>query len=100
MSRLLAVLVCGWLCVSCGFHLRTASLASYISSVEVSGTNSPRIVQSLERKLNEVGVVVDAPPSPDVRVQIIQHKIKKEASLLAPLGGMIEYDSRLQNWTA
>ena len=83
------------MCVSCGFHLRTESLASYISSVEVTGTSSPRIVRSLERKLDEIGVVVDAPPSPDVRVQITQHSIKKEASLLAPLGGMIEYELTL-----
>lgn len=83
------------MCVSCGFHLRTESLASYISSVEVTGTSSPRIVRSLERKLDEIGVAVDAPPSPDVRVQITQHSIKKEASLLAPSGGMIEYELTL-----
>ena len=93
--RKLLLLACTLCCVSCGFHLRTDTLASYISFVEVTGTKSPTIVRSLKRKLNEMGIVVDASSTPDVRVQISEHSFEKEASLLAPLGGMIEYELTL-----
>ncbi|MXW52944.1 MAG: hypothetical protein F4X44_00415 [Gammaproteobacteria bacterium] len=95
MSRLLVLLICSLFISSCGFHLRTNTLASYISSVDVTGTKSPRIVRSLESKLNELGIVVDTSDAPDVRVQISEHSFEKEASLLAPLGGMIEYELTL-----
>lgn len=95
MSRLLLLLICSLFVIGCGFHLRTNTLASYISSVDVTGTKSPRIIRSLESKLNELGIVVDASATPDVHVHISEHSFEKEASLLAPLGGMIEYELTL-----
>lgn len=81
--------------MGCGFHLRTNTLASYISTVDISGAKSPGIVRSLERKLDEFGIVVGGSSTPDVRVQISEHNFEKQASLLAPLGGMIEYELTL-----
>lgn len=95
MSRLLVLVICSLLLIGCGFHLRTNTLASYISTVDVSGAKSPRIVRSLERKLDELGIDVDKSSTPDVRVHISEHSFVKEASLLAPLGGMIEYELTL-----
>lgn len=92
---LLVALVWALFCVGCGFHLRTDTLASYVSSVDVTGPSSPRIVRSLERDLSEIGVVVENSSNPDVRIQVNEHNIEKEASLLAPLGGMIEYELTL-----
>lgn len=92
---LLVTLVCGLFCVGCGFHLRTDTLASHVSSIDVTGPSSPSIVRSLKRELTEIGVVVENPSNPDVRVLVNEHTVEKEASLLAPLGGMIEYELTL-----
>ena len=92
---LLVALVCVLFCVGCGFHLRTDTLASQVSSVDVTGPSSPRIVRSLKRELSEIGVVVVDSSNPDVRVLVNEHTMEKEASLLAPPGGMIEYELTL-----
>lgn len=91
----IVLLSIGLLCVGCGFHLRTETLASYISSVEVTDAQSPKIARSLKGKLEQIGIDVDSPSTPDIRVQISEHNFEKQASLLAPLGGMIEYELTL-----
>ncbi|MCY3885366.1 MAG: hypothetical protein OXG24_10700 [Gammaproteobacteria bacterium] len=83
------------LCAGCGFHLRTETLANYVSSVEITDAQSSRITQSLKRHLKQIGISVDSGTSPDVRVRISQHDFEKQASLLAPHGGMIEYELTL-----
>lgn len=83
------------LCLGCGFHLRTDSLADYVNSVEVTSLSSPRLAESLETKFLENGVSVDSPKNPDVRVLLSSHDFEKKASQFAPLGGMVEYEVTL-----
>lgn len=80
----------------CGFHLRTTSLSTQVSNVDISSSESPRIARALERGFEELGIGVVSEGEPEVRIHIQEHRFVQEASHLVPRGGLVEYELTLR----
>lgn len=95
--RSLPLLVATLVLVSgCGFYLRTTTLGTYLSSVNIDIAQSPALERELKYvfTLNEVSV--SESESADLSVRLKDSNIQKSTSLVVPREGLQEYELILQ----
>ena len=86
---------CALLVYSCGFHLRSQNVGSYIDTVALKVVQAPQLRREMINafKVNDVAISTDN--TYDVLVEIVDHGYRKNTSLVVPRQGLIEYELTL-----
>ena len=80
----------------CGFYLRTTTLGSYLSSVNVDIAQSPILEKELKHVLSLNEVLVSDSESADLSVRLKDSTLQKSTSLVVPREGLQEYELILE----
>lgn len=91
---LLAVLLS--LLSGCGFYLRTTTLGSYLTSVNLDVAKSPLLEQELKRVFFLHDVSVSDSETVDLSIRLKDSDFQKSTSLVVPREGLQEYELILQ----
>ena len=79
-----------------GFYLRTTTLGSYLSSVNVDIAQSPILEKELKHVLSLNEVLVSDSESADLSVRLKDSTLQKSTSLVVPREGLQEYELILE----
>ncbi|MXZ45148.1 MAG: hypothetical protein F4Z01_09315 [Gammaproteobacteria bacterium] len=80
----------------CGFYLRTTTLGSYLSTVNLDVAKSPLLERELERAFLLNDVSVSDSESADLSIRLKDSEFQKSTSLVVPREGLQEYELILQ----
>ena len=80
----------------CGFYLRTTTLGTYLSTVNIDVAQSPVLEKELKQvfSLNEVSV--SDSESADLSIRLKESNLQKSTSLVVPREGLQEYELILE----
>ena len=80
----------------CGFNLRTTTLGSYLTTVNLDAAQSPPFEKELERVFSINNVTVSDSETADLTIRLKDSNFQKSTSLVIPREGLIEYELILQ----
>lgn len=94
-SLLLVIAVTSMLS-GCGFYLRTTTLGSYLTTVNLDVAQSPSLEHELERVFLLNNVSVSDSEKADLSIRLKDSEFQKSTSLVVPREGLQEYELILQ----
>lgn len=80
----------------CGFYLRTTTLGTYISTVNIDISKSPGLEKELKHVFSLNGVSVSDSESAELSIRLKESSVQKSTSLVVPREGLQEYELILQ----
>ncbi len=76
----------------CGYTLRTDDPLSQFEKIAIAAEKHPRFTSALNRRLKREGLALGQNTTPEAVVHIDEVSYGMNASLVAPKGGLIEYE--------
>ncbi len=80
----------------CGFYLRTTTLGTYLSSVNIDIPKSPALEKELKHAFSLNEVSVSDSESADLSIRLKDSNLQKSTSLVVPREGLQEYELILE----